>query len=220
MHVYYYFFVQIKDKNVEVIEDSSICHMRLNKQFHSLYDRLDENSCYILLKGIDDPSCFVNDHFIEMFLKKREKSKLTELDLFSTVLQSFDFCFNSYDKYLSIAQYPLLVIRTKDKRTHIVKPRTPKDVFSHCFIHFYQFLKVKQLHDEEEKIKSLIRLSNNKYAPGIHPSSRFVTCCLNNILIRVADSKIFLLKHECHRRKNPQNNFDHNLFNAVSELLQ
>lgn len=222
MNVYYYYFiVPIKDNDIEVIDDSSISHIRLNKKFDSLHEHMDKNSVYILLKGIDEASCSVNDQLLDMFIKNRNKADTSVQDLFAAILQSFEFSCNSYKKYIAISQYPLLVLRTKDKHIHIIKPQSPTDIFNHCFLHFYQFLKIKKLQKEEDKINTLIKLSNSNYSPGIHPSARYVTCCMNNILIHMSSRKIFILKHNCNRSKIHSNvQFDSNLFNTISSLLE
>ena len=213
--------IPVKDKCIEKSEDSSLSHIRLSKKFKKVCDRLDDgNSFFILLKGVDDSMCTVNDHVLGTCLKKCGKDAVDEQDLFETVLQSFEFTSSTYHRYLSMAQYPLLIINTKRKRFYVIKPENSLQIFNHCFLHFYQFMKIKKLWKEEQKLKTLIKLSCSDNVLDLHTSTQFVTCCLNNILIELSTGKLFLFKHNCHRSEVHKRKFDNTLFRIASQYFE
>ena len=222
MHVYYFFMIPIKDEKVQIIDDLSLRYVNVNKRYSCLIDGCDDSVKYLLLKGIEESSCHVDNLGVETILKKRQEREWSDENMLFSLLQTFTFPSVSFDKYLSIAQYPLLVLHTKDKRYTVFYPKTATDVFNHCFLHYLQFLKVKQLLEEERKLQSLIKLlipSNSKYIPAIQKCSKYVTCCLNNIVVEVNSGKIYLLKHECHRTICPDGKVDNSLLNSVKEIL-
>ena len=55
MAVYYFYFVPIKDKHIEVIDDPSLNGIRMNLHlFQSIRKHITEDDQYVLLKSIDD----------------------------------------------------------------------------------------------------------------------------------------------------------------------
>lgn len=223
MKSYYFFFVPVKDKNICKLNDPSLNSLRVNSSiFKTLFSYVENNDDihYMLLKSIDEMSLSIRDCDLEQSVLSGDKS---ELELIDSVLKSFDN--NGEDKtrkYLSMAQYPLLVIEThgQQKKLSLHYPKTSLDVYNHCFLHYYQFMKVKQLNEPLKRIESLISVTDSNYSPGISPSAKFATCCLNNVLIEVSSKKILLNEHQCYRSKSEKKTFDSNLYKSIGQLLQ
>ena len=222
MKAYYFFFVPVKDKHICKLNDPSLNSLRVNSSiFKTLYSYVENNDDiqYMLLKSIDEVSLSLKDSNLDQSVWNCDKS---ELELFDAVLKSFDNGDGITRKYLAIAQYPLLVIEThgQQKRLSLHYPKTPLDVYNHSFLHYYQFMKVKQLNQPLKSIESLISVTDSNYSPGISPCAKFTTCCLNNILIEVSSKKILLNEHKCYRTKSEKKAFDSNLYNSIGQLLQ
>lgn len=218
MAVYYFYFVPIKDKHIEVIDDPSLNGIRMNLHlFQSIRKHITEDDQYVLLKSIDDlhitfdKTKFVSN--LENFATSSPE------DVMTTLLKCFELNGSTYEKYLGIAQYPLLVIKPRRKKAVLHSPKTTLDVLNHCFLHIYQFLHVKQLTEECEKANSVLQINNLRYKPAINSAARFVTCCAHNIVIEVSTKRFYILKHDCLKSKYSWGKFDNNIYQVVRQML-
>lgn len=222
MKTYYFFVVPITDSHITYVNEPSLNCVRANptlfQNITSHVDDVDETK-FFLLKGIDEPTVTLDMSELESFLSSKDKRKKLDIDTLSVVLNCFQFATETYKKYIAVAQYPLLVIRSNATSSNVYYPKSSADVFNHCFIHLYQYLKVKMLRHEQDQIDKVIRLSDSNYQPGILSSARFALCCVNNLLIENPSRRIYVLKHDCHRMECTRGKFDSNLYQVVNQLV-
>ncbi|MES9882948.1 MAG: hypothetical protein ABW185_18930 [Sedimenticola sp.] len=217
MKAYYFFLVPVKDDSVATVRDPSLGCIRMNERFMKcLRSAVEEDAKYFLLKGVDERSVVINHEFLSTFMRSRRDQPAE--GVLAAITDSFELSSASVEKYVALAQYPLVVLR--QSKIKVIEPKSSLDVFNHAFLHLYQFLRVKRLSEELKKIDEYTRLSDCKYNAGILPCARFATCCVNNLLVECGSGKISLLKHTCHRMECTQKRFDNNLYQAVNQMIQ
>ncbi len=220
MKTYFYFLVPVKDDSVATVRDPSLGCVRMNERFLKCLRSAvngETDVKYFLLKGVDELSVAINHEFLSTFMDSRQPASPN--CVLAAIAESFEFpTKTSVEKYVALAQYPLVVFRPS--KIKVIKPKSSLDVFNHAILHLYQFLRVKRLSEELKKIDECASLSDRKYKVGILPCARFATCCVNNLLVECTSGKISLLTHECHRMECTQNRFDNNLYQAVNRLMQ
>lgn len=222
MKAYYFFLVPVTDSDIAHVNDPSLNCIRVNPTlFKTITSRVGDVDAtkFFLLKSVDEATVSVDLSELESFMSVKDNRKRLDIDTLSAVLSCFQFETDTYNKYVAVAQYPLLVIRPNASCSSIYYPKTSTDVLNHCFIHLYQYLKVKKLNDEQDKIDKVIHLSDNNYHPSVLPSARFALCCVNNLLIETQSRRIYILKHDCHRLECVRGKFDSNLYQVVNDLV-
>jgi hypothetical protein len=218
MGVYYFYFIPIKDRDVEIISDPSLNGIRMNLQlFRSVTRCIAEEVQYILLKSIDDLSMTFDKSKFDSNLENLTNN--SQENVLSTLLNCFDVCGFSYERYLGISQYPLMVVKPRKSKAVLHTPKTTLDILNHCFLHMYQFLHVKQSSEECKQLNAVLQVGNARYKPAIHSAAKFVTCCVHNIVVEISTRRFYILKHECFKSKCIQGKFDHNIYEVIRQML-
>lgn len=218
MKSYYFFLIPIKDKNVEIINDSSLSGIRIEKSmFNTIkchFDKSDEIE-YFLLKGVDEASITIDFETLESVILSKSDLMTNRQDKLNLMLRSFDK--TSYNKYMAIAQYPLLMINMHKRQVNIYPAKNSMDILNHLALHFYQFLNVKQCQVQIDRLDSIIQLSDKNYTPGIYQGMKFASCCVHNLLIHSTTRMFSILKHDCQRIEHDR--FDNRLCQSVIHLF-
>lgn len=222
MSVYYFFLVPIKDKDIESVHDPSLnsvrLHLALYQSIIKCVQRVDDIE-YFHLKGIVEPSVKLNVNKLKMVFNKKANQWSSQDDLISAIMSAFQFGSTSPEKYLSLAQYPLAVLRSDIKKISLKYPKSSSDVTNHCFLHLIQFLITKELHEQIKMLESVVNIKRSIYRSAVPSTAKFFTCCLNNLLIESRTKQISILKHDCHRGECIRGKFDSNLYKVVNGLL-
>lgn len=225
MKAYYYFLVIVKDKEICTVEDPSLNCVRLSEHFMrhimSAVNVSEDEDRYVLLKSVDEQTVKVNKDFLSTAMSRRHDEQMSPDTVLSVLLKSFEFASTvASENYIAMAaQFPLVVLHPSKKQLRVIKPKSVFQVFSHVFIHLYQFLRVKRLFVEQNAVDECIIIGDKNYEVGVIPCARFVLCCVNNILIDMRSGKILLLKHNCHRPESSRTKFDNNLHQVVNQLM-
>ena len=218
MKVYYFFLVPIMDTNIEMVTDSSLNGIRIEQgllntmKFH--FDQR-EDIKYFLLKSVDKELISIDFDTLESVMSTKGNLNSSRPDIMNTVLSCFET--ECYQKYIAIAQYPLLVVRMHKRQLNIYPPKDSMALLNHCALHFYQFLNVKQYQDQVDRLNSIIQLSDKNYIPGLQSGIKFATCCVHNLLIEMSSRRFFILKHNCQRIGRDK--FDNRLCQSVTQLF-
>ena len=218
MKSYYFFLIPVKDKNIEVISAPSLGGIRIEQSmFNTINNHFENNEDiqYFLLKSVDEASLSIDSDIVESVISSKSDTILSRQSLLNLILSSFET--SCYNKYMAIAQYPLLMISTQKRQVNIYPAQSPIAVLNHLALHFYQFLNIKQCHDQIRKLDSIIQLSDKNYSPAIQTGIKFTSCCVHNLLIQNSTRMIFILKHNCQRMENDK--FDNRLCQSVTHLF-
>lgn len=218
MKVYYFFLVPIKDKNIELVNDSSLKGIRIEQGILNTMKKHfteKENIEYFLLKSVDEATLSIDFETLEQVMSFKGCSNSSRQDIMNTVLSCFEP--KCYQKYVAIAQYPLLMIKMHNKQVNIYPAKDSMAVLNHCVLHFYQFLRVKRYQDQVDRLDSIVQLSDKNYSPGLNSGIKFATCCVHNLLIESSTRMFFILKHDCQRLGRDK--FDNRLCQSVTQLF-
>lgn len=221
MKVYYYFILPVTNKYLSVHSDPSIDYIKINSKLSKVLESVDrdgkEEIKYYVLKGVEESSVCVDTKGLHSYMHDDEANVTTECILMS-LLECFNFDRETFQKYLYLAHQPLLVINCTQGKMNAIRPKSLTDVFNHCFLHFNQYLHLRNMTSERKKIESLITLSDTDYTLGVDKCARYAFCCVNNIAIEATSKKLLILQHECIRDSNGK--FDNNLYKAIYELFK
>lgn len=220
MRVYYFFLIPVKDPNIRNYTDPSLNSIRVNmsmlQTMRKKISNFDELQ-YVSLKGIDASRVSLDSIQLKSTLSERKWS--SQKEILCAIINSFQFDSTSYEKCLSLSQYPLVVLKPDIKKLHVRYPASSEEVVSHFFLHLLQYLNVKQRHEERNTLETLVELSDSRYQTASPKCAKFFACCLNNLLINIRTRQITILRHECHRNKCVRGRFDNNLYQVVNQFL-